>query len=69
MIVDLLFKGIPNLKSVFAKQTQNAHLCHTKSFSLIKQREVKLWADQVYFGQPVSSHMLLDFFSATSCLW
>ena len=50
----------------FFKKTRIAHLCHSKSFVMIKLREVMIWADQTYL---VSLHVLLGFFSATPCLF
>ena len=64
-----LLKGIPNFKNqFFSKQTQIAHLCHTKGCAMIKQIEVKIWADQVYLGQTVSSYPLLGFLFVKDCV-
>ena len=63
-----LYNKLKLSKSVLSDRTQNGHLYHTNNLVMIKLREVKIWADQVYLGQPVSLHVLLDFFSATSCL-
>ena len=62
-----LYNKLKLSKSVLSDRTQIGHLYHTNNFVMIKLREVKIWADQVYLGQPVSLYVLLGFFSATSC--
>ena len=54
--IDRLTCIFPNFQiQFFSKHTQFGHMGRTKVFLIIKPRDVKIWADLVYLGQPVSS--------------